>query len=79
MNNKKPRIINGLYFVDESPVEALPERENFLREQYLIFERAGYERGRADMKREILDKVKLFLHTHGYSRHDLITAIEEVK
>jgi len=79
---KKPRIINGLYIVDESPVEALPERENFLREQYLIFERAGYERGRADMKREIGEKVDAIPHTFGdvsFNKKNVLAAIEEVK
>ena len=43
--------------IEIDPVEPPPIRENFLREQYLIFERAGYERGRTDMKREIGEKV----------------------
>ena len=64
---KKPRIINGLYIVDETPVAPTLDTVS------------AYQAGRADMKREIGEKVKLFLHTHGYSRHDLITAIEGVK
>jgi len=52
------------------------------REQYLIFERAGYERGRADMKREIGEKVDAIPHTFGdvsFNKKNVLAAIEEVK
>jgi len=58
------------------PVEL--EHKNFLREQYLIFEKAGYERGRIDMKREILGKVDKIEWWHA-GRHAAIAAIEGVK
>ena len=72
--------------IEIDPVEPPPIRENFLREQYLIFEKAGYERGRTDMKREIGVAVENVSHWDESGKGDflceyseIIAAIEGVK
>jgi len=68
VNMKGLRIINGLYIVDETPVEPTLDTVS------------AYQAGRADMKREIGEKVKELPNINAtYFIDDVIAAIEEVK
>lgn len=62
----KPRIINGLYIVDETPVAPTLDTVS------------AYQAGRNDMKREIGAKVDAIPHTF-VNKKNVLAAIEGVK
>lgn len=39
----------------------------------------GYQKGKADSRAEVIDKIRRYINTHRYSNDDLIEFLEQLK